>query len=133
MSNLAVVINRNHILTALRHHVGMQGFDCHYDDKSPSPESEEPQQLVIDHDRVSWSKCIILTDYYTALANTSQPRFIKMAGAARMINVGAIGKTVTMNVTTKIMTIIIVKVAAVLALVSFRFSANFTCSMPYTW
>ena len=55
-----------------------------------------------------------------------------MAGAAKMINVGAIGKTVTINVTMKIMTIIIVKVAAVLALVSFRFSANFTCSIAYT-
>ncbi len=55
-----------------------------------------------------------------------------MAGAAKMINVGAIGKTVTMNVTTNIKAIIIVKVAAVLALVSFRVSANFTCSIAYT-
>ena len=59
------------------------------------------------------------TDYYTALANTSHPKFIRMAGAARMINVGAIGNTVTMNVTMNIMTIITANVAAVLALVSF--------------
>lgn len=131
MRHFTVVINRNHILTALRHHVGMQWFDCHHSGKCPCSESEEPQQLIFDHDRVSRSKCIILTDFQIALANTSQPRFIRMAGAAKMINVGAIGKTVTINVTMKIMTIIIVKVAAVLALVSFRFSANFTCSMVY--
>ena len=77
MSNLAVVINRNHILTALRHHVGMQGFDCHHSDKS-GPESEEPHQLVIDHNTRLWPKCIILTDYYTALANTSHPMFIRI-------------------------------------------------------
>jgi hypothetical protein len=84
----------------------MQRLDCNDNRKSPRSESEEPQQLVIDHNTRLWSKCIILTDFHTALANTSHPKFIRMAGAARMINVGAIGNTVTMNVIMNIMAII---------------------------